>query len=180
MKFENFVLSVQTLKFVKNNPGCTAPQIREDFGIFHSVPPVRKEKDLYKVIRYLDSYGFIDKNNHEVRTSGGTQFSLKVTHKGEDLLSTFRNIFQDVLFDYSFLETLSSAKDQVDIEKLRLDFLKFARNTLEKLRTNFLNLMRTDPGVYYQPEKKEKLNEMLDDSSELLQKKVGEIINKLM
>ena len=75
MKLENFFLAINALKWIRENPNCTIPDLRDFFG-------EDKEKSLYKITSYLNDQNLVERVNNEEILPGGPHFYLKITLKG--------------------------------------------------------------------------------------------------
>ena len=84
MKLENLFKTIQVLRYMKENPECIVPDMRETLGIIHSNPPTQEEKDLYKIISTLTKKNYIEKIPIKKRELGGPHFSLTITELGID------------------------------------------------------------------------------------------------
>ncbi len=82
MKLENLFKTIQVLRYIKENPECVVPNMRDTLGIIHSDPPSQEEKDLYKIISTLSKQEYIEKVPFEKRELGGPHFSLTLTKVG--------------------------------------------------------------------------------------------------
>jgi len=87
MKLENLLKTIQVLKYIKENPECVVPAMRDSLGIIHSDPPSQEEKDLYKIISTLSNKNYIEKIPFEKRELGGPHFFLTLTDIGLDQLN---------------------------------------------------------------------------------------------
>jgi len=103
MKLSSLFKLIQVLKYVKLNPDCVTPEIREYLQIAPSDPPTQEEKDLYKIISALQREGYLEKHSIKQRKLGGPHFSLKMTEAGEAFLDSLglsgEEVVQDRLFD---------------------------------------------------------------------------------
>ena len=82
MKLENLFKTIQVLRYMKENPECVVPAMRDSLGINHLDPPSQEEKDLYKIISILSNKNYIEKIPFEKRELGGPHFSLALTNLG--------------------------------------------------------------------------------------------------
>ena len=82
MKLENLFKTIQVLRYIKVNPECIVPDMRDSLGIIHSNPPSQEEKDLYKIISTLSNKNYIQKISFEKRKLGGPHFCLAITELG--------------------------------------------------------------------------------------------------
>ena len=102
MKFNNFFQAARILKYILINPNCTIPQIRDFFNVKRSNPPSTEEKNLYKLISYLDNSGFIVKKNSAAILPRGAHYSLQGTQKGSETIKTFKKCFSDIPLNFAF------------------------------------------------------------------------------
>jgi hypothetical protein len=84
---ERILNIVKTLSFIGENPNCSVPYIRDQFGITHADPPSKEEKNLYKTINLLDTQGYIKKTYFKIRVIGGARFSLSLTKIGQEYIN---------------------------------------------------------------------------------------------
>ncbi len=120
MKYQNFELSIRVLKYISDRPKCSIPQIRDKFTIRHSNPPTREKKDLYKVISYLHNFRFINKIRNEKISSGGAHYYLETTKKGQIKILSLREVFHDILEDYSVLEEKKKILKKLEEEEIKV------------------------------------------------------------
>ncbi len=173
MKFKNYTLGIQILKYVLDHSNCTIPQVRNALGIPHTSPPNREEKDLYKIISSLNDSGFIIKRVIAPITSGGAHFHLRATQRGSLRITSFRSVFYDILVDYSALD-----RESVDPEDLLLRFSLTLKRVFEGfLRDILFSFKELAPRL--NQEKRERLNFILDASHSIIQNKVSDIIDRL-
>jgi len=102
MKLEKSFLAIRVLKYIMKNPNCTIPQIRDHFNVKHFNPPSREEKNLYKLISYLDNSGFIVKKNSAEILPRGAHYSLQGTQKGSDTIKKCTKCFSDIPLNFAF------------------------------------------------------------------------------
>ena len=135
MKFENFFLAINVLKWIRKHPNCTIPDLRDVFG-------ADKEKNLYKIASYLSDQNFVERVYNDEIQPGGPHFNLKITLKGLDFLSEIRRdiipedsnegyyIDKDIIssistefskFSYDILKSvLNGVRDELDYESSRI------------------------------------------------------------
>ncbi|MHA1292311.1 MAG: hypothetical protein ACTSQJ_06550 [Promethearchaeota archaeon] len=178
MKFKNFLLATKVIKYIIDNPRCTVPQIRDSFDIMHSNPPSLEEKDLYKVIRYLERAELIEKINNTKIRPGGAHFFLRVSQNGSRAYLSLKKIFSDVQLDIFKLSSTFGNKNNIRYEDLSTEFSILTKNVLNELIQEFLDELPLDSRRFLRS-KRPKLNNILDKSHKKLQEKVSNIIETL-
>ncbi|MHA1148787.1 MAG: hypothetical protein ACTSR8_11165 [Promethearchaeota archaeon] len=78
---------IKILRFIDKYPKCIVPNIRDSFGIAHSEPPSKEEKNLYKIISSLSAQGMIEKRKIKKREPGGAHFYLVLKDLGSKFLT---------------------------------------------------------------------------------------------
>ncbi len=166
MKLEKSFLAIRVLKYIMNNPNCTIPQIRDYFGIESFNPPQREEKNLYKVISYLDNDEFIAKIDNPSMSSRGAHFFLEVTQKGTDTISAFKELFLDL------------PSDQIRPEDLSTRFSKLSYGILKDVLYGILNELDYETRRILNS-KKPRINVLIEKCHAELQEEVSKIIESL-
>ncbi|MFX1340524.1 MAG: hypothetical protein ACFFDK_18085 [Promethearchaeota archaeon] len=167
MKLEKSFLAIRVLKYIMNNPNCTIPQIRDHFGIESFNPPQREEKNLYKVISFLDNDGFIAKIDNPSMSSRGAHFLLKVTQKGTETISAFKELF------------LGIPSNEIVAEDLSTRFSKFSYNILRDVLYGLLNELDYETRRILNS-KKPRINVLIEKCHAELQEEVSRIIESLI
>jgi len=165
MKLENFILATRVLTYIQKNPNCTIPEIRDFYGIESYNPPQREEKDLYKVISYLDNENFIEKIDNRDILPRGAHYFLKITPRGTDFISSYKDLFSDISN-----ENLS--------EDLSTDFSVFSFAILNNLKEGFRDQLPYDTRRLL-TSRKARINVLIKKYHAQLQEKVSRIINSL-
>jgi hypothetical protein len=165
MKLENFILATRVLTYIQKNPNCTIPEIRDFYGIESYNPPQREEKDLYKVISYLDNENFIEKIDNRDILPRGAHYFLKITPRGTDFISSYKDLFSDISN-----ENLS--------EDLSSDFSVFSFAILNNLKEGLLDQLPYDTRRLL-TSRKARINVLIKKYHAQLQEKVSRIINSL-
>jgi hypothetical protein len=167
MKFKNFVITTRVLKYVLDYPSCTIPEIKKFFGIKSSNPPNYEEKNLYKIITNLDNSGFIDKIDSITVMPRGAHYNLKATHKGSQIVLTFKKIFSD-----------NKNKRNARPRDVSTEFSKLSYSVLNAFLQGFLNELPQD-ARWILRSKRPKFNILLEKSHMKLQNQVSKIIDSL-
>lgn len=167
MKFKNFVITTRVLKYVLDHPSCTIPEIKNFFGIKSSNPPNYEEKNLYKIITNLDNSGFIDKIDSITVIPRGAHYNLKATHKGSQIVLTFKKLFSD-----------NKNKRNARPRDVSTEFSKLSYSVLNAFLQGFLNELPQD-ARWILRSKRPKFNILLEKSHMKLQNQVSKIIDSL-
>ncbi len=176
MKFKNYTLGIQVLKYVSDHSNCTIPQVRDALGIPHTSPPNREEKDLYKVISSLADSRHIIKKKIAPISSGGAHFHLKSTQRGSFMITSFRTVFSNILEDYSAFDKIKD-KESEDPEDLLIKFSISLKRVLESSLHDIINKLPKDPKL--NKEKRDSINFILDSSHRIITNRVSNIIDRL-
>ncbi len=172
MKLENFSLAIHILKFINNHSNCTIPQIKDDFGIIGFNPPKREEKNLYKVISYLNNSGFIVKMDNPSISQRGAHYFLRVTQKGTQIISTFKELFKEITpQSYNLSEGNSIRRNDLSTE-----FSKFSYGILNSLLQGLLYELPKDSRLFLRANRS-KIKNLIEKSHAQLQEKVSKIID---
>jgi hypothetical protein len=172
MKLENFFFAFNVLKHIQKNPNCTIPQLRDIYGL-------DKEKSLYKVTSYLNNHGFIDKIDNKSLTPGGPHFFLRVSQRGLQTISTFKELFTDVSSDSIAQKYNLSESDSIRYDDLSTDFSKFSYGIINSLLQGLLDQLPLDARRFLLS-KRSRINILIEKSHAQLQEKVSEIIGSLI
>ena len=175
MKLENFFLAIRVLKYVEENPSCTIPQIKDFYEIYSFNPPQREEKDLYKVIAYLDNYGFLTKIDNEFIIPGGAHYFLKITPKGSQLLVDIR---QDLTIEKYNLNRGDIMKND-DLSSASTEFSKFSYEILISVLHGLLDELDYETRRILNS-KKPRINVLIEKCHSQLQEKFLRIIDSLI
>lgn len=178
MKFNNFFKATRILKYILINPNCTIPQIRDHFNVKRSNPPSSEEKNLYKLISYLDNSGFIVKKDSASILSRGAHFSLQGTQKGSETIKKFKKSFSDIPLNFAFQNFDLIEKDEGKIEELSMDFSKFSYNILNSLMQGLLDELPLDTRRFLRS-KRPKINKLIEKCHTRIQDKFSNIIDIL-
>ena len=178
MKFDNFFQATRVLKYILFNPNCTIPQIRDYFGVKHSNPPSSEEKNLYKLISYLDNSGFIVKKDSASILHRGAHYFLKGTQKGSQTIKKFKKCFSEIPLNFAFQSFDLSEKDKVKIEELSTDFSKFSYGILNSLMQGLLDELTLDARRFLRS-KRPKINKIIEKCHMRFRDKVSNIIDSL-
>ena len=178
MKFENFIIKTRVLKYVLDHPNCTIPEIKNFFGIKSSNPPNYEEKNLYKIVANLDNSGFIDKIDSITVIPRGAHYNLKATHKGTQIVLTFKKIFSDMELDISPTRTQNKNKRNARPRDVSTEFSKLSYSILNAFLQGFLNELPQD-ARWILRSKRPKFNILLEKSHMKLQNQVSKIIDSL-
>ncbi len=131
MNFANLIQAAELLKFVKEHPNCTIPEIKRHFGVPTSKPPKNEEIRVYKIIDILTNYGLIRKKALSSIRPGGHHYILELTSKGSSTLSSLSS----KSIDPNLLEeNIKKFSDQV-IELIS-KFILEQRKDIPKLTTS--------------------------------------------
>ena len=166
MKLEKSFLAIRVLKYIANNPNCTIPQIRDFYGIRNFNPPQREEKNLYKVISYLDNDGYIAKLDNPTIPSRGAHFFLKVTRKGSETIFAFKELFSGI------------PQEEVISEDFSTRFSKFSYGILKDVLYGILNELDYETRRILNS-KKPRINVLIEKCHAELQEEVSKIIESL-
>jgi len=158
--------AIRVLKYIKNNPNCTIHQIRDFYDIKNFNPPQREEKNLYKVISYLDNDGYITKLDNPTIPSRGAHFFLKVTQKGIETISTFKELFSDI------------PHEEIRAEDLSTDFSKFSYGILNNVLYGLLNELDYETRRVLNS-RKPRINVLIEKCHAQLQEKFSKLIDSL-
>ncbi len=170
MKLEKSFLALRVLKYIQKNPNCTIPQIRDFYGVKSFNPPQREEKNLYKVISYLNNDGFITKIDKPSISSRGAHYFLKLTQKGSQTISTFKELFSDIPRD---------EKDYIRAEDLSTGFSKFSYGILNSILQGLLDELPLDARRFLRS-KRPRINILMEKCHTQLQEKVSKIIDSFI
>lgn len=178
MKFDNFFQAARILKYILINPNCTIPQIRDYFNVERSNPPSTEEKNLYKLISYLDNSGFIVKRNSAEILPRGAHYSLQGTQKGSDTIKKCKKCFSDIPLNFAFQNFDLSEKDKGKIEELSTDFSRFSYEILNSLMQGLLDELPLDTRRFLRS-KRPKINKLIEKFHTRIQDKISNIIDSL-
>ena len=178
MKFNNFFQATRILKYILINPNCTIPQIRDHFNVKHFNPPSREEKNLYKLISYLDNSDLIVKKDNDSISPRGAHYFLKGTQKGSVAIKKFRKTFSEIPLNFSFQGFDLSQKKEVKIDELSTDFSKFSFNILNSLMQGLLDELPLDARRFLLS-KRPRINKLIEKSHIRIQDKFSNIIDLL-
>ncbi len=111
MKIERLSRIIKILIFIKENLDCVVPNIRDFFNITPSDPPSQNQKELYKILSYLERIGYIEKSYFKKRDKWGAHFSLRITQLGLDFLGQLGIIWNhfDPLKKVKIIEKLGAS-----------------------------------------------------------------------
>ena len=175
MKLKNFFLAIRVLIYVEENPSCTIPQIKDFYDIDSFNPPQREEKDLYKVIAYLDNYGFLTKIDNEFIIPGSAHYFLKITPKGSQLLLDIR---QDLTNEkYNLSKGNIMRKD--DISSVSTEFSKFSYEILISILYGLLDELDYETRRILNS-KKPRINVLIEKCHIQLQEKFSRLMDSLI
>ena len=178
MKFNNFFQAARILKYILINPNCSIPQIRDFFGVKRSNPPSSEEKNLYKLISYLDNSGFIIKKNSAAILPRGAHYSLQGTQKGSETIKTFKKCFSDIPLNFAFQNFDLSEKDKGKIAELSTDFSRFSYKILNSLMQGLLDELPLDTRRFLRS-KRPKINKLIEKYHQRIIDKISNIIDSL-
>ena len=178
MKFDNFFQAARILKYILINPNCTIPQIRDFFNVIRSNPPSTEEKNLYKLISYLDNSGFIVKKNSAEILPRGAHYSLQGTQKGSDTIKKFNQCFSDLPLNFAFQSLDLSEKDKDKIEEISTDFSRFSYDILNSLMQGLLDELPLDTRRFLRS-KRPRINKLIEKFHTRIQDKISNIIDSL-
>lgn len=180
MKFDNFFLALQILKGISGNPQCTIPDVRDALGIIHENPPTQEEKDLYKVVGYLEDMDLINKEKNDEIESKGAHYHLTITRKGSNLVENMKNMFgEKVSIDvFDLASAIGSSKGDIRVDDLKMEFYVLARNTLDELTRQILEMLPQDYSRIIRSQKS-RLKSNVDESLTKLVSKVSSMMDLL-
>lgn len=178
MKFNNFFQAARILKYILINPNCTIPQIRDFFGVKRSNPPSTEEKNLYKLISYLDNSGFIVKKSSAAILPRGAHYFLIGTQKGSETIKKFKKSFSDIPLNFAFQNFDLSEKDKGRIEELSTDFSRFSYKILNSLMQGLLDELPLDTRRFLRS-KRPKINKLIEKYHQRIIDKISNIIDSL-
>jgi len=167
MKLEKSFLALRVIKYIQKNPNCTIPQIRDFYGVKSINPPQREEKNLYKVISYLTNDGFIAKIDNPSISSRGAHFFLKVTQKGIETISTFKELFSEI------------PHEEIRAEDLSTEFSKFSYGILNNVLYGLLNELDYETRRVLNS-RKPRINVLIEKCQAQLQEKFSKLIDSLI
>ena len=175
MKLENFFLAIRVLKYVEENTNCTIPQMKDFYEIDSFNPPQREEKDLYKVIAFLDNYGFLTKIDNEFIIPGGARYFLKITPKGSQLLEDIRHDLTNEKYNLS--KGIIMKKN--DYSSVSTEFSKFSYEILISVLHGLLDELDYETRRILNS-KKPRINVLIEKCHTQLQEKFSRIIDSLI
>jgi len=175
MKLENFTLGIRVLKSIENNPNCTIPQLKDNFGIESLNPPSKEEKNLYKVISFLSNQGFIDKIDNPSISHRGAHYYLKITPKGSQLLS---DIKVDLIPEKYNL-TVKKSIEQEEISSISIEFSRNSYKIINNLLQGLLNELPKDSRLFLSANRS-KIKSLIEKSHAQLQEEYSRIIDSLI
>ena len=173
MKLENLTLGIQILKTLQNNPNCTIPQIKDNFNIKSLSPPCKEEKNLYKVISFLNNRGFLEKNDNPTISQRGAHYFLKITQKGSNLLSDIKSN----LIPESYHEKEKEFIKEEEISSISTEFSKFSYGILISLWQGLLDQISSLDERRILHSKKPRINILIEKCHAQLQEKFSKIID---
>ena len=176
MKLENFSLAIRVLKWIQVNPNSTIPQIKENFGIKSLNPPDSEEKNLYKVISFLDNEGFIEKIENPSIPYRGAHYFLKIASKGLDLISELQHDL--IPQDYNLTKNDSSKKEE--ISSMTTEFSRFSYEILESLLNSLIDELPLEQNRrWFLRSKRSKLKNLVEKNHKRIQEQVSKIFDSL-
>ena len=172
MKLETFTLGIRILKCIKNNPNCTIPQIKDNFGIQSISPPCSEEKNLYKVISFLSNQGFIDKIDNPSISHRGAHYFLKITQEGSQLLSEIKG---DLIPERYNLRVKDSIR-QEEISSISIEFSRHSYEILNNLLQGLLYELPKDSRLFLSANRA-KIKNLIEKSHAQLQEKFSKLLD---
>lgn len=179
MRIKNFFLTLRALKYIQNNPNCTIPQIREFCGIKNSTPPSREEKDLYKIVSYLANKAYIKKITNKYMQPRGAHYFLKVTPKGSDIFSSFKEIFSTPPLEFKLKENEERQKAIIDSKDLSSDFSKYCYDILKSLELGLIDQLPQD-ARWILRSKRSRINKLVENCHMKLQEKFVNMMDSVI
>lgn len=172
MKLENFFLAINILKYIQKNPNCTIPQLRDIYG-------VEKEKTIYKVASYLNNHGFVDKIDNKSFIPGGPHFFLRLTQRGLQTISMFKELFMEIPPESPAQTYNMSETDAIKYDDLLSGFSKFSYGIINNLLQGLLDQLPLDARRFLLS-KRSRINILIEKSHAQLQERVSKIISSLI